>query len=114
MRDVYRIPGAPGRPPRVLMVASDRLSAFDVVLPTPIPGKGRLLSEMAAFWLRFIQSRGLVLTHLVSTDVSDIPGTAFGPGSTDPEALTGRITIGRLCRVIPVECVVRGYLEGSG
>jgi phosphoribosylaminoimidazole-succinocarboxamide synthase len=96
------------------MVASDRLSAFDVVLPTPIPGKGRLLSEMAAFWLRFIEARGLGRTHLLSTDARDIPDAAFGLGSTPRDALAGRVTIGRLCRVIPVECVVRGYIEGSG
>ncbi len=114
VRDIYRIPGSSGVPARVLMVASDRLSAFDVVLPTPIPRKGCLLSEMAAFWLRFIESKGLAGTHLLSTDVRDIPGIAFGATSTDRASLVGRVTIGRLCRVIPVECVVRGYLEGSG
>ncbi len=114
VRDIYRIPGSSGVSARVLMVASDRLSAFDVVLPTPIPRKGCLLSEMAAFWLRFIESKGLAGTHLLSTDVRDIPGIAFGATSTDRASLVGRVTIGRLCRVIPVECVVRGYLEGSG
>ncbi|MBX3367455.1 MAG: phosphoribosylaminoimidazolesuccinocarboxamide synthase [Phycisphaeraceae bacterium] len=114
VRDVYRIPGSGRDPARVLMVASDRLSAFDVVLPTPIPGKGRLLSEMAGFWLRFIESKGLARTHLLSTDPADIPDEAFGSDTTQRDQLAGRITIGRLCRVIPVECVVRGYIEGSG
>jgi phosphoribosylaminoimidazole-succinocarboxamide synthase len=114
VRDVYRIPATPGEPSRVLMVASDRLSAFDVVMPTPIPGKGRLLSEMAAFWLRFVETKGLARTHLLSTDVRDIPDAAFGQGTTRRDLLAGRVTIGRLCRVIPVECVVRGYIEGSG
>jgi len=114
VRDIYRIPAAPGRPARVLMVASDRLSAFDVIMPTPIPGKGRLLSEMAAFWLRFIEQKGLARTHLLSTDAGEIPGDAFGPETTSRDSLHGRVTIGRLCRVIPVECVVRGYIEGSG
>lgn len=114
VRDIYRIPAAPGRPARVLMVASDRLSAFDVVMPTPIPGKGRLLSEMATFWLRFIELKGLARTHLLSTDAGEIPDAAFGPDTTSRDSLHGRVTIGRLCRVIPVECVVRGYIEGSG
>jgi len=98
---------------RVLMVASDRVSAFDVVLPTPIPGKGRLLTGVAAFWLRWIEERGLCRTHLISTDAADVPGEALTE-KTGRAQLEGRITIGRRCEVIPVECVVRGYLEGSG
>ena len=113
MRDVYALPpDADG--PRVLIVASDRLSAFDVVLPTPIPGKGALLTSIAAFWLRWIEGEGLCGTHLLSTDAGAIPDEAFGPGSTPRGDLSGRVTIGRSCRVLPVEFVVRGYLEGSG
>lgn len=112
MRDVYRV-ASPGGPDRVVMVATDRLSAFDVVMPTPIPGKGRVLTAIAAFWLRWIEGRGICRTHLVSTDAADVPAEAFG-GRTRREDLEGRVTIGRACRVIPVECVVRGYLEGSG
>ncbi len=96
------------------MVATDRLSAFDVVLPTPIPGKGRLLTEISTFWLQWIQGRGLARTHLISTDANEIPSSAFGSGSTRREDLGGRVTIGTRCRVVPIECVVRGYLEGSG
>lgn len=115
VRDLYRIPAAnAGEPDRVLMIATDRISAFDVVLPTPIPGKGRILGTMSAWWLRWIESRRLAKTHLLSTDPADIPDSAFGPGCTPREALEGRVLIGRLCSVIPVECVVRGYLEGSG
>ena len=113
VRDVYRVPVS-GGPDRVLMVATDRLSAFDVVLPTPIPGKGRLLTGIAAFWLRWIESRGLARTHLVSTDAGDLPDQAFREGWTRRSELEGRVTIGTRCRVVPVECVVRGYLEGSG
>ena len=113
VRDVYTLAGEDGGPDRVLMVATDRLSAFDVVLPTPIPGKGRLLTSMAAFWLRWIEGRGLCRTHLLSTRAGDLPQSAFG-GTTRRGDLEGRVTIGRACRVIPVECVVRGYLEGSG
>lgn len=113
VRDVYRLPSAGGAD-RVLMVATDRLSAFDVVLPTPIPGKGRVLTEIAAFWLRWIEQRGLSRTHLLSTDAAELPDGAFeGVGDTRA-ALEGRVTIGTRCQVIPVECVVRGYLEGSG
>ncbi|MEM7623020.1 MAG: phosphoribosylaminoimidazolesuccinocarboxamide synthase [Planctomycetota bacterium] len=120
VRDTFTLPpAAPGGAPRMLIVATDRVSAFDVVLPTPIPGKGRILNALAAFWLRRIESRGIVRTHLLSTDHADIPDAAFralwdGTEATTPAALAGRVTIGRACRVIPVECVVRGYLEGSG
>ncbi len=115
VRDLYRIPGgSAGEPDRVLMIATDRISAFDVVLPTPIPGKGRILGTMSAWWLRWIESHGLARTHLLSTDPADIPDVAFSPGCTPREALAGRVLIGRICNVIKVECVVRGYLEGSG
>jgi phosphoribosylaminoimidazole-succinocarboxamide synthase len=114
VRDVYRLPGEPGQTPdRVVMIASDRVSAFDVVLPTPIAGKGRLLTTIAAFWLRWIEARGLCQTHLLSTEAGDLPESAF-TDETPIGAIRGRVTIGRACRVIPIECVVRGYLEGSG
>ncbi|MBK7405462.1 MAG: phosphoribosylaminoimidazolesuccinocarboxamide synthase [Phycisphaerales bacterium] len=121
VRDTYVLPAETGRAKsdprsldRLLMVASDRISAFDVVMPTPITGKGRLLTQIAAFWLRWIETQGICRTHLLSTDASEVPATAFGPGTTTREQLEGRTTIGRRCRVIPIECVVRGYLEGSG
>ncbi|TVQ61183.1 MAG: phosphoribosylaminoimidazolesuccinocarboxamide synthase [Phycisphaerales bacterium] len=115
VRDLFDLPPtAPGEGGRLLIVASDRLSAFDVVLPTPIPGKGRLLTALAAFWLRWIENQGLARTHLRSTDASDVPEDAFEPGGTTRAELLGRVTIGRRCRVLPVEFVVRGYLEGSG
>jgi len=112
VRDVYELPPGEDGGGRLLFVASDRISAFDVVLPTPIPGKGRLLTEIAAWWFGFIQRRGLAETHLLSTDVGQVPAGALGEGAE--QWLTGRVTIGRKCRVVPVECVVRGYLEGSG
>jgi phosphoribosylaminoimidazole-succinocarboxamide synthase len=113
VRDVYDMPGGRGGPPRVLIVATDRVSAFDVVMPTPIAGKGRVLTDISAWWFRFIEERGLAQTHLLSTDANEIPQSAF-TGRTRREHIEGRITIGRRCRVIPIECVVRGYLEGSG
>ena len=115
VRDVYDLPApGPGTPARTLIVASDRISAFDVILPTPIPGKGRLLTSIATFWLRWIESQGLSDTHLVSTDAADIPDDAFGADATPRAQLAGRSTIATRCRVLPIEFVVRGYVEGSG
>ncbi len=121
VRDTYTLPAdpaaaadSPASHDRILMVASDRISAFDVVMPTPVPGKGVLLTQIAAFWLRWIESRGLCRTHLLSTEADTIPGSAFGADATPRPDLVGRVTIGRRCRVVPIECVVRGYLEGSG
>jgi phosphoribosylaminoimidazole-succinocarboxamide synthase len=108
VRDVYDLPDS-----RLLIIASDRISAFDVVMPTPVPGKGRVLTKLSLFWLRFIESRGLARTHLLSDAVSDIPAAAF-KGDTRALDLEGRVMIGRKCKVVPIECVVRGYLEGSG
>ncbi|MDF1810177.1 MAG: phosphoribosylaminoimidazolesuccinocarboxamide synthase [Phycisphaerales bacterium] len=118
VRDTYTIPpqqDMDGNPTQaqLVIVASDRISAFDVVIPTAIPGKGKMLTEIATFWLRWIEDQGLSSTHLISTDVNLIPDDAFNDQTTR-EMLEGRTTIGRLCKVIPVECVVRGYLEGSG
>ncbi len=110
VRDVYEIPGTAGEASRLLIVASDRISAFDVVMPTPIAGKGAVLTEIATKWFRWIELKGLAKTHLISTDVEDVPGLS----AAERESLRGRVTIGRKCRVVPVECVARGYLAGSG
>ena len=88
VRDVYDLPDD-----RLLIIATDRISAFDVVMPTPVPGKGRLLTSLSTFWLRFIESRGLCPTHLLSTDVANVPGYAFSPGGTTPSQLRGRATL---------------------
>lgn len=115
VRDVYDLPpDRPSEPGRLLIVASDRISAYDVVMPTPIVGKGRLLTEISAFWFRFIAERRITPTHWLSGDVDEIPIGAFSAGSTPKQDLVGRIAIGRRCKVVPIECVVRGYLEGSG
>ncbi len=115
VRDVYDLPPRDGEPPRSLLVATDRVSAFDVVMPTPIPGKGKLLTEISTFWFQFIAKRGLCRTHLISTDAGQIPDVAFASGRGTPRKdLFGRVTIATRCSVIPIECVVRGYLEGSG
>jgi len=109
VRDLYDLPGD-----RLLIVASDRISAYDVVLPSAVPGKGVLLTEIAAWWLGWIERRGLCRTHLLSTDAAEIPAHAFDSARASRRDLEGRVMIGRKRRVVPVECVVRGYLEGSG
>jgi len=96
-----------------LIVASDRISAFDVVMPTPIAGKGVLLTSLSTSWFRFIARKGLCETHLLSTNVDDVPTNAWTPATTR-EDLAGRTTVARQAKVVPIECVVRGYLEGSG
>jgi phosphoribosylaminoimidazole-succinocarboxamide synthase len=100
--------------PLLLIIASDRISAFDVVMPTPIPGKGRLLTDLSLFWLRLIESKGICPTHLISADVSLLRDEVFAASPLPRDAFAGRIMIARAARVVPIECVVRGYLEGSG
>lgn len=92
----------------VLIVTTDRVSAFDVVMANGIPGRGRLLTAIAAFWFRFFADE--VEHHLLSTEVADVPGL----GAAERERLAGRVMLCRSARVLPVECIVRGYLVGSG
>ncbi|MBX3356209.1 MAG: phosphoribosylaminoimidazolesuccinocarboxamide synthase [Phycisphaeraceae bacterium] len=110
VRDIYELPRRSGEAPRLLIVATDRISAFDVIMPTPIPGKGRLLTRLSLFWFRFLRARGGIPDHLLGDDVSEIPGVE----SAMRAALAGRSMICRAARVVPIECVVRGYLAGSG
>ena len=91
----------------LLLVATDRISAFDVVLPTPIPGKGLVLTGLSLFW--FAQTADLVPNHVITAERDRFPA----PFSDDP-SLAGRATLVRRADVIPVECVARGYLSGSG
>ncbi|HWL91029.1 MAG TPA: phosphoribosylaminoimidazolesuccinocarboxamide synthase [Actinomycetota bacterium] len=92
---------------RLLLVATDRISAFDVVLPDPIPDKGRVLTGLSSFW--FEGTADLVPHHVVSTDPADFP-----PPFAGVPALAGRATLARKAKVVPIECVARGYLAGSG
>src|SRR6478609_3290113 len=92
---------------RLLMVASDRISAFDVVLPTPIPDKGRVLTGLSHFWFR--RTEGIIPNHLITTDLSAYPPEAQGA----PD-LAGRSMLVKRLTMMPIECVVRGYLAGSG
>jgi phosphoribosylaminoimidazole-succinocarboxamide synthase len=91
----------------LLMVASDRLSAFDVVLPTPIPDKGRVLTQISLFW--FDRLRALVANHLISAKVTEFPETA----RSHSDQLGGRSMLVRKLEMVPVECVVRGYISGT-
>ncbi|MBA3728551.1 MAG: phosphoribosylaminoimidazolesuccinocarboxamide synthase [Actinobacteria bacterium] len=92
----------------LLMVATDRISAFDVVLPTPIPRKGQVLSGLSLYW--FDRTSDLVPNHLISVEVGEFPKDF----AARAEELAGRAMLVRRARVIPVECVARGYLTGSG
>ncbi len=106
VRDLYRIADD-----RLLLVASDRLSAFDVVMPTPIPDKGRVLTGLSRFW--FAETADIVPNHLLATDPAALPADLLAePGRANE--LRGRMMIGRLAEVLPIECVIRGYLSGSG
>jgi phosphoribosylaminoimidazole-succinocarboxamide synthase len=90
---------------RLLMVTSDRLSAFDVVMAEPIPDKGRVLTAMSAFW--FEKFQGVVGSHLISTSLDDCPAPA------QRDDWQGRIMLCRKAEMLPIECIVRGYLTGS-
>ncbi len=100
VRDIYDLGD------RVLLVSTDRISAFDWVLPTAIPDKGKVLTQIAAFWFRLLNEPN----HLITTDVDNMDL----PAETDRRLLAGRSTLGRKTEVVPIECVVRGYLAGSG
>jgi phosphoribosylaminoimidazole-succinocarboxamide synthase len=103
VRDLYEVDAE-----QLLLVASDRVSTYDCVHPTPVPDKGRVLTGLSAFW--FAQLGDVVPNHLVSTSLLDLPEAA----QTHAEALRGRVMLCRKVDIVPVECVVRGYLAGSG
>jgi phosphoribosylaminoimidazole-succinocarboxamide synthase len=100
VRDVYDLGD------RLVIVASDRISAFDWILPTGIPDKGRILTSMSRFWFDFLKTPN----HVISMDVADLP-TAFAPFADE---LRGRTMLVKKTTVTPIECVLRGYLAGSG
>jgi phosphoribosylaminoimidazole-succinocarboxamide synthase len=102
VRDVYDLGD------RLLIVATDRLSAYDHVLRPPIPGKGKVLSQLTNFWFEQLSNR--VENHLLATDVSRFPADL----ARHAEVLSGRAVLARKAEVIPFECVARGYLAGSG
>jgi phosphoribosylaminoimidazole-succinocarboxamide synthase len=102
VRDIYDL----GE--HLLLVATDRLSAFDVVLPDGIPGKGRVLTEISVFWFR--QMQDIVQNHIESADVRDFPERLHKYA----DILEGRSMLVKKAKPLPVECIVRGYLSGSG
>jgi phosphoribosylaminoimidazole-succinocarboxamide synthase len=102
VRDVYEVDG------KLLIVASDRMSAFDVVMDDPIPDKGRILTAISLFWFRKLSS--VIENHLISSDVAEYPEVCRKYAAQ----LDGRSMLVQKTRPLPVECIVRGYLSGSG
>lgn len=105
VREVFDL-GAHG----LLLVSTDRISAFDCILPDPIPHKGAVLTQLSAFWFRYVREHAGVADHMISADFAEFPA------SLQPRAaqLAGRSMLVRRARPLPVECVVRGCLAGSG
>ncbi|MEX2263961.1 MAG: phosphoribosylaminoimidazolesuccinocarboxamide synthase [Bryobacteraceae bacterium] len=102
VRDIYELDAA------LLIVATDRISAFDCILPTGIPGKGRVLTRLSVFWFDFL--RNVVPTHFLTAEAQDYPDIL----KLHEEWLAGRSMLVRRARMIEIECVARGYLAGSG
>jgi len=102
VRDVYDLGSS------LLIVATDRVSAFDVVMNEPIPDKGKILTQVANFW--FNATADILPNHLISTKVSDYPGELRDYA----DQLEGRSVLVKKAKVVPIECIVRGYLAGSG
>ncbi|MDH4232997.1 MAG: phosphoribosylaminoimidazolesuccinocarboxamide synthase [Nitrospirota bacterium] len=102
VRDIYDLGDS------LLMIASDRISAFDVVLPNGIPGKGKILTQISNYWFR--QMEDIIQNHLIATDVDKYPSRCH----KYRDQLEGRSMLVKKAEQIPVECIVRGYLSGSG
>jgi len=102
VRDIYDLGDS------LLMIASDRISAFDVVLPNGIPGKGKLLTQISIYWFR--QMEYIIKNHLIATNVDDYPSQCH----KYRDQLEGRSILVKKAEQLPVECIVRGYLSGSG
>ncbi len=102
VRDIYALDS------HLLIVATDRISAFDVIMPNPVPGKGEVLTRMSAFW--FEKMGDIIPNHLVSMDPDQYPAVC----APYREILRGRSMLVKKAKPLPVECVVRGYLSGSG
>lgn len=102
VRDMYDLGDS------LLMIATDRLSAFDVVMPDPIPDKGIILTQISLFWFEMMQS--LVTNHVIISDVDDFPSIC----QPYADVLRGRSIVIKKTEPLPVECVVRGYISGSG
>jgi phosphoribosylaminoimidazole-succinocarboxamide synthase len=102
VRDIYDLGD------RLLIVATDRLSAFDYVLPNPIPDKGKVLNQISWFWFQRFET--VIPNHVIAVDVAEFPRSL----ASQADQLAGRATLARKLEMVPVECVARGYLAGSG
>ena len=91
----------------LLIVTTDRISAFDVIMPTPVAGKGKILNALSEFWFNY--TRDIIPNHMITTNVSEFPA----PFTGDP-AFAGRSMLVRRLKMLPIECIVRGYITGSG
>ena len=96
----------------LLIVSSDRISAFDFILPTPVPGKGALLNKISSFW--FDRTRHIIKNHMVSTGVDEIKRLVTAPAGFDWDYMRGRAMLVHRAKRVDFECVVRGYITGSG
>src|SRR5262245_23429348 len=102
VRDIYEVEG------KLLIVSTDRISAFDYVLPHGIPDKGKVLNQLSLFW--FEKTRDIVPNHVLTANLHDYPAALH----EHREVLSGRSVLARRATMFPAECVVRGYLAGSG
>ena len=107
VRDLYDVTLDSGDE-ALLIIASDRISAFDVVMQNGLPGKGVVLTQISKFWFDHFSSE--INHHLISTDVADVPGMT----DAERQSLKGRIMLCRKTEVVPIECIARGYITGSG
>nr|WP_321467978.1 phosphoribosylaminoimidazolesuccinocarboxamide synthase [uncultured Desulfobulbus sp.] len=104
VRDMYEIPG---HPDKLLMVATDRISAYDVVMAEPIPGKGKVLTEISLFWFKLLGD--IIPNHLISANMDEFPEVCH----QYRDQLEGRSMLVKKTQVVPIECIVRGYISGS-
>lgn len=104
VRDMYEIPG---HADKLLMVATDRISAYDVIMDEPIAGKGKMLTEISLFWFKLLGD--IVPNHLISADIDQFPAVCHQYRNQ----LEGRSMLVKRTKVVPIECIVRGYLSGS-
>ena len=96
----------------LFIVSSDRISAFDFILPTPVPGKGALLNKISSFW--FDRTRNIIKNHIVATDIDEIKRLVTAPAGFDWDYMRGRAMLVHRTKRVDFECVVRGYITGSG
>lgn len=101
VREIYEIDGD-----KLLLVVSDRISAFDYILPSPIPNKGKILNQISKFWFDYVED--IIPNHIISTNINDFPE------EFQKHEFEGRSMLVKKLKMLPVECIVRGYITGSG